>query len=123
MSTEILGFENHIYHIRIHGKLTHEELAAVQRGFAKEISDDMKAPILVDARTFDGWAKDQDWGNLDAQYEAEPKISRMAIVADPRWDTLVTAFSGKGIRRFPIEIFSPEDWNKAMEWLRSPAAS
>ena len=33
------------------------------------------------------------------------KISKIAIVAEPRWETLALAFAGAGVRRAPVKFF------------------
>lgn len=115
MSTEILGIENGIFQIRIGGKLTHEEMVAAQKQLIG-LPEGAQIPVLVDARKFEGWATEGDWSNFDTQYQAEPRIRRMAIVAEASWETLIAAFTGKGLRSFPIEIFAPEDFDKAVAW-------
>lgn len=99
------------------GKLHQPELAAVQRKLIEQLTGGAKTAILVDAREFDGWASDGDWGELDEQYQMDPLILKMAVVAEPKWETLAYAFTGKGIRKFPIELFAPADFEKAVAWL------
>jgi len=49
----------------------------------------------------------------------------MAIVGDRNWEAEVQLFTGKGIRRVPIEYYEPADLAKAKAWLASlgPVAS
>lgn len=117
MSIKIEASENGVITLRIAGKLHQPDLVATQRSLAEQLAGGEKAAVLVDAREFEGWAKGGDWGDLDAQYAMDPKIRKMAVVADPKWETLATAFTGKGIRRFPIEIFVPSEFPKAIAWV------
>lgn len=116
MSIRIVSSENGVISLKLSGKLAQAELTAMQRNLAGQLTDGNKVSVLIDARDFDGWAKGGDWGDLDAQFAVDPKIHKMAIVTDPRWETLATAFTGKGLRRFPIEIFPPADFEKARAW-------
>jgi len=117
MSITIKENDNGVVMLSITGKLQQPDLVATQRALAAQLSGHGKAALLVDARCFEGWAKGGDWGDLDAQYAVDPMIRRMAVVADPKWETLATSFTGKGIRRFPIEIFLPSDFARALAWV------
>lgn len=117
MSIEIENNANGVVTLRLTGKLHQPELVATQRGLAEQLGGDEQYALLVDAREFEGWAKGGDWGDLDAQYALDPMISKMAVVADPKWETLAMAFTGKGLRRFPIEIYVPQDFSKALAWV------
>jgi hypothetical protein len=117
MSIKIEDIQNGMITMRIAGKLQHPELVATHHSLAAQIADGEKAAVLVDAREFDGWAQDGDWGDLDTQYEMDSLILKMAIVVDPKWETLTMAFTGKGLRPFPIEIFAPSDFPEAEAWL------
>ncbi len=116
MSIRIVSNENGLITLKISGALTQSELVAMQRDLATRIDSAEKTSILIDAREFGGWAKGGDWGDLDAQYAVDPMIHKMAIVADPKWETLANAFTGKGLRRFPIETFAPADFDQALAW-------
>jgi hypothetical protein len=116
MSIQIENSHNGVVSLRLSGKLHQPELVSTQRGLAGQLAGGEKAAVVVDAREFEGWAKDGDWGDLDAQYTVDPVIRKMAIVADPKWETLIMAFTGKGLRRFPIEIFAPADFDQALAW-------
>jgi hypothetical protein len=45
------------------------------------------------------------------------KISKIAIVAESRWETLALAFAGAGVRRAPVKFFPPKDLDQARNWL------
>lgn len=117
MSIKIEDIENGVITVCIAGKLHQPDHVATQRDLAKRLAGAEKAAVLVDARGFEGWGKDGDWGDLDAQYAVDPLIRKMAVVVDPKWKTLATAFTGKGLRRFPIEIFAPSDFADALAWV------
>jgi hypothetical protein len=45
------------------------------------------------------------------------EISKIAIVAEPRWEALALAFAGAGVRRAPVEFFSTDKLQQARSWL------
>lgn len=120
MSIEIQSNEQGLVIIRISGILQQPELVAGQSSLAEQLAGGEKVALLVDARDFEGWGKGGDWGDLDAQYRMDPLIRKMALVVDPQWETLATAFIGKGLRRFPVELFAPSDFPEALAWASSP---
>jgi hypothetical protein len=50
------------------------------------------------------------------------KISKIAIVAEPRWETLTLAFARAGVRRAPVKFFPPNELDQARSWLAELAA-
>jgi hypothetical protein len=116
MSIQIQNLDTGLIRVTVSGKLTQPELASSQRALAKQLAGGEKASILVDARDFGGWAAGGDWSDLDAQLSIDPLIRKMAIVTEPEWEGLASAFTGKGLRAFPVEIFAPSDYQKALSW-------
>jgi hypothetical protein len=116
MSIEIKNSSNGVVNLILSGILHQPELIASQRGLAEQLAGGGKAAVLVDAREFEGWAKGGDWSNFDAQFALDPLIGKMAIVADPQWEALAAAFTGRGLRSFPIKIFAAGDFSKALAW-------
>lgn len=117
MSIQIDNTETGLVTLRITGKLHQPDLADTHRSLAVQFSAEGKSAILVDAREFGGWAEGGDWGDLDAQHALDPLIRKMAVVVDPQWETLAIAFTGKGLRGFPIEIFTPSEFPQALAWV------
>jgi len=77
-----------------------------------------KPRLLVILENFEGWERGADWGNdLDFLFLHSGKISKIAIVAEPRWETLALAFAGAGVRRAPVKFFPPNELEKARSWL------
>jgi hypothetical protein len=122
MSIQIKIIDIDFILVTLDGVLAHHDLVSFQRALTEQLSGGEKASILVDAREFEGWEKDGDWGDVEAQYVMDPLILKMAIVTDSKWKDLATAFTGKGLRSFPIEIYSPTDYDKAQEWLSQASA-
>ncbi|MGA0845056.1 MAG: STAS/SEC14 domain-containing protein [Luteolibacter sp.] len=116
MSILIQNIESGLTRVMISGPMTQRELATFQGTLQRQLNNGENAAVLVDAREFAGWAADDEWGNLDAQLSMDPLIRRMAIVIDPQWGALAAAFTGKGLRSFPIKIFAPSEYAKALAW-------
>jgi hypothetical protein len=45
------------------------------------------------------------------------EISKIAIVAEPRWEALALAFAGAGVRRAPVKFFPPHELEQSRSWL------
>jgi SpoIIAA-like len=58
-----------------------------------------------------------DWNDLDFMISHGGKISKIAIVAEPRWETLALAFAGAGVRRAPVKFFPTSELEQARSWL------
>jgi hypothetical protein len=50
--------------------------------------------LLVILEGFEGWEPGADWNDLDFILSHADKISKIAIVAEPRWETSALAFAG-----------------------------
>jgi hypothetical protein len=104
--------------LRISGILKRSEFGAEQNALARKIDMGSKPRLLVILENFEGWERGADWGNdLDFLFLHSGKISKIAIVAEPRWDALALAFAGAGVRRAPVKFFPPNDLDQARNWL------
>lgn len=117
MSAEIIANTNGIVTIKISGKLTATDLAALQKSAGPLLRQQNGVRVLVLTENFEGWAKGGDWGDLSFQMEHDDDIARMAIVGERQWLDLALLFTAKGLRKFPIEYFLPADETKARAWL------
>jgi len=117
MGAEFLGIAGGILTMKVTGRLEKAELAAVQRSAAEAIRKHGSVRILILAEDFRGWAKGGDWGDLSFQIDYDPYIRKMAVVVDEEWKDLALMFTGRGLRRFPVEHFPPADEAGARAWL------
>jgi SpoIIAA-like len=109
---------NDICVLRISGVLKQSEFAAEQSALANKIDTGSRPRLLVILETFEGWERGTAWGNdLEFLFSHSGKISKIAIVAEPRWETLALAFAGAGVRRAPVKFFSPNALEQARSWL------
>jgi len=103
--------------LRISGILKQSEFAAEQSALARDIDIGSKPRLLVILENFEGWERGADWNDLDFLISHGGKISKIAIVAEPRWETLALAFAGAGVRRAPVKFFPPNKLEQARNWL------
>lgn len=117
MTAEISNVEGGVVTLRVSGRLTQRELAAVQAEAAGIIGTRGKIRILVRAEDFAGWEKGGTWGDFSFQVAHDDDIERMAIVGDEQWRDLTLLFTSQGLRPFPIEYFTPDRLADARAWL------
>ena len=104
--------------LRISGMLKRSEFGAEQSALAHKIDIGWKPRLLVVLENFEGWEGGTDWGNdLDFLFSYSDKIVKIAIVAEPRWETVALAFAGTGVRRAPVKFFRPNELEQARSWL------
>ena len=103
--------------LRISGILERSEFGAEQRALAGHIDTGSKPRLLVILENFEGWERGADWNDLDFLFSHAGKISKIAIVAEPRWESPALAFAGAWVRRTPVKFFPPNDFEQARSWL------
>jgi hypothetical protein len=91
MTVQIQYQPDDIYVLRISGILKRSEFAAEQSALARQIDTGSKPCLLVILEKFEGWERGADWNDLDFMISHSGKISKIAIVAEPRWETLALA--------------------------------
>jgi SpoIIAA-like len=117
MPVQIEHETDDIYVLRISGILKQSEFSAEQTAVARKIDSGSKPRLLFILENFDGWERGADWNDLDFMISHGVKISKIAIVGEPRWETLALAFAGAGVRRAPVKFFPPNELEQAKEWL------
>jgi hypothetical protein len=117
MTVQIQYQPDEIYVLRISGILKRSEFAAEQNALARQIDSGSKPRLLVILEKFEGWERGADWNDLDFMISHSGKVSKIAIVAEPRWETLALAFAGAGVRRAPVKFFPPNELEEARSWL------
>ena len=103
--------------LRISGILKRSEFGAEQNALAGKIDMGSKPRLLVILENFEGWERGADWNDLDFMISHGGEIAKIAIVAQPRWETLALAFAGAGVRRAPVKFFPPNELEQARIWL------
>jgi hypothetical protein len=114
MSVQIKYEPNDICVLRISGVLKQSEFRTEQTVLARKIDSGSKPRLLAILESFEGWERGADWGNdLDFLFAHSGKIAKIAIVAEPRWQTLALAFAGAGVRRAPVKFFPSNELEQA----------
>ena len=109
---------NDVCVLRISGLLKQSEFAATQKELACKIDTGSKPRVLAIVESFEGWERGADWNDLDFLVSHSGEVSRIAIVADPKWETQALAFAGAGVRRAPVKFFQPTKLAQARTWLQ-----
>ena len=84
--------------LRMSGALKRSEFGAEQSAIARKIDTGAKPRLLIILENFEGWERGADWNDLDFMISHGGEISKIAIVAEPRWEALALAFAGAGVR-------------------------
>ena len=103
--------------LRISGILKRFEFGAEEKALARHIDSGSNPCLLVILENFEGWEGGADWNDLDFYISHGRKISKIAIVAERRWEPLALAFAGAGVRRAPVKFFPPNEPEQARSWL------
>ena len=104
--------------LRFSGVLKQSEFAAEQAAIARKIDIGSKPRLLAIADNFEGWERGTDWNDLDFMISYGGEIAKIAIVAEPRWETQALAFAGAGLRKAPVKFFAPDALEQARAWLK-----
>lgn len=108
---------NDICVLRLSGTLKQSEFAAEQTALAQQIDRGSKPRLLVIGESFEGWERGADWNDLDFMFAYSDDIAKIAIVAEPQWETKALAFAGAGVRSAPVKFFPPDQLPEARRWL------
>jgi len=121
MGAAIKQDEKGIWVLRISGALRKDELDAVQADTLAtlELHDSIKLLVLVEG-DFRGWVGDEVWNDMTFFVEHGDKITKIAIVGDPTWESRMLMFAGAGFRRAPVEYFAANQLAEAYAWLGGP---
>jgi len=106
-----------IYVLQVAGVLRKSEVDAVQSAAPKlfEAVDSIK--LLLVAENFEGWERGADWGDLSFFLRYGDRISKIAIVADAKWEAQFLMFAGAGFRKAPVKFFTNNQLAEARAWL------
>ena len=116
MPVQIESEADDIYVLRISGLLKQSEFSGEQSVLARKIDSGSKPRLLFVLENFNGWERGVDWGK-DLDFLHSGKISKIAIVGAPRWETLALAFAGAGVRSAPVKFFPANELDPARRWL------
>ncbi len=110
---------NDVCELHISGILKQSEFAATQKDLASKIDSGSKPRVLAIVENFDGWERGADWNDLDFLVSHGGEIVRIAVVADPKWETQALAFAGAGVRKAPVKFFPTTEMAEARTWINA----
>ena len=117
MGATIQQEEGHLRVLRITGLLSKSELDSALEAEAKQWGPATRVRVLIIVEDFKGWERGADWGDTSFLYAHDDQIDKIAIVADPRWETETLMFAAAGIRKAPVKFFPPDQLALARAWL------
>ncbi len=117
MSVTIEREEGNLRVLRITGLLRKSEFDAVLTAEADQWGPTTRVKVLVILEDFEGWERGADWGDVDFFFSHDHQIEKIAIVADPRWESGATVFAGIGLRKGQVKFFSENQLTLARTWL------
>ena len=117
MPVQIRHEPQHLIVARFQGVLKRSEFDGTQNAAAEEIDAGFQPRVLAILDGFLGWERGADWNDLDFMLTRGPKIEKIAIVGDPRWEAEALAFAGAGFRRAPVKFFLENAETQARAWL------
>lgn len=120
MGATIKKDDNGIWVVNFSGALGKEDLDAVQAAGIKGHEPGERARVLVlvddDFRGFTGGV--QEWSDVSFIVKYGDKITKIAIVGDPAWESDMLLFAGAGVRLAPVRYFNKGQLAEAKDWLR-----
>jgi hypothetical protein len=110
---------SNVYVMRVTGLLKKSELDAVQASAAKMLDNDplLRIKMLVIVVNFEGWERGTHWDDMSFYTTYGDKITKMAIISDPKLVAELKMFSGAGFRTAPVKFFPPNQLEEARIWL------
>ena len=117
MGVTVQQEEGNVRVLRVMGMLKKSELDAVTRAEAEQWGPATRIKVLVIADKFEGWERTEEWGDVSFFMKYGDKIEKIAIVADPKWETELMVFAAAGFRRAPVKFFPSGQITSARAWL------
>jgi hypothetical protein len=108
-----------IYSMRITGVLKKSELDAAQASAAKMLDSDqsLRVKLMIIVVNFTGWERGVNWDDMSFYTKYGDKITKMAIICDPKLEGEFKMFSGAGFRAAPVKFFPANLLEQARIWL------
>ena len=111
--------ENGIWVATLSGALTKSDVSAMQAiGIAGSHPGETARVLVIVADDFSGFLGDvQDWSDVSFIMKYGDKITKIAIVGDPKWESDLMLFTGAGVRLAPVRYFNKAQMSEAKDWL------
>lgn len=111
--------ENGVWVVNLSGSFAKAELDSLQAAGIKGAAPGEKARVLIMLdKDFSGFSGSvQEWSDVGFIVKYGDKITKIAIVGDPKWESDMMLFTGAGVRLAPVRYFSPARLAEAKDWL------
>ena|SRR5689334_9804842 len=118
MSISLLHDHDNVYRMEVSGLLRKAEWDRYESTMAGEMRRSGHVKLLVVIQhNFEGWERGVNWNDLTFYVAHGDEIDRIAIVGDDRWKADALVFAAAGLRKAPVEFFTPDDVARATAWL------
>ncbi len=118
MGATIHKDKNGIWVVRFSGVLRKEDLDDIQSTGIRGMNPHESARVLIlIEKDFNGWVKDEAWGDSTFFAEHGDRIEKIGIVGDAEWEAGMLMFNSAGFRRAPVKYFTPDQVDAAITWL------
>ena len=108
---------NNVYRMTMSGLLRKAELDRCEIELAVEIRRVGPVRLLCVLDAFEGWEPHAGWNDLTFYVQHGGAIERIAIVGEDRWRSEALMFAAAGLRRGPVQCFSPTEIAAARTWV------
>lgn len=106
-----------LYKLEIRGTLRKADLERCQGELTVEMARIGPVRLLFVLEGFEGWAPQDNWGDLSFYMKHGDAIERIAIVGHKRWRSETLMFTGADLRKAPVEFFPEDAVPDARAWL------
>ena len=117
MGVTIQQEEGNLRVVRISGLLRKSEMDAALAAEARKWGPGTRIKALIIVEDFEGFERGADWGDITFLVKHDHQIDKLAIVADPKWESEALMFAGKGLRRAQLKFFPAGQIALARAWL------
>lgn len=117
MPAEIVDASGKLLVVRIAGMFAKADYDRIIRVSKEAIAREGKIRTLIVAEDFQGWERDEDWGDVSFITEEGQQVEKMALVGDPAWRDEALAFTAQGFRPTAVEFFPASRMTDARRWL------
>ena len=117
MAVTIQQEEGNLTVVRITGLLRKSEMDAALAAEARKWGPATRVKVLVMVEDFEGFERGADWGDISFLVRHDHQVDKIAIVADPKWESDTLIFAGAGFRQGQVRFFPLNQVAEARAWL------
>ncbi len=106
-----------VYRVTVDGVAEAAQFTELQSEGAREFDQVGEVRVLMDLRNFKGWRVPPQDDNLDFLLKYDPKMKKIAVVAEESMRDRAVMFFGKGYRQAEVEFFPSAEFEQAKAWV------